>query len=44
MALKTILVKDGTGYDISDLITRAVWSGRKSSPARSLQLTVMSPC
>lgn len=41
MALKTILVKDGTGYDISDLITRAVWSGRKSSPARSLQLTVI---
>ncbi len=41
MALQTILVKNGTGYDISGLVQKAVWAGRKSSPARSLQLTIL---
>lgn len=41
MSLKFILVKEKTGYDISDLVQRVAWSGRKNSPARSLELTLM---
>lgn len=41
MALKFILIKDKVGYDISDLVQHPTWSGRKNSPARSLQLTLM---
>ncbi len=41
MALKFILVKEKKGYDISDLVQRVTWSGRKNSPARSLDLTLM---
>ncbi len=41
MALKFILVKEGIGYDISDIVQKAVWSGRKNSPARSLQLQLL---
>lgn len=41
MALKFILVKNKVGYDISDLVQKTTWSGRKNSPARSLQLTLM---
>ena len=41
MALKFILIKDKIGYDISDLVQKTTWSGRKNSPARSLQLILM---
>lgn len=41
MALEFILVKNKIGYDISDLVQKPTWSGRKNSPARSLQLTLM---
>ncbi|MCR5824793.1 MAG: hypothetical protein K6G60_10220 [Lachnospiraceae bacterium] len=41
MALKFVLVKDETGYDISDIVQKVTWSGRKNSPARSLQLTLL---
>lgn len=41
MALKFILVKKKIGYDISDLVQRTMWSGRKNSPARSLQLVLL---
>lgn len=41
MSLKFILVKEKKGYDISDLVRRVNWSGRKNSPARSLELTLM---
>jgi hypothetical protein len=41
MALKFILIKDRTGYDISDIVQKVTWSGRKNSPARSLQLVLL---
>ena len=41
MALKFIMIKDSTGYDISDVVQKATWAGRKNSPARSLQLTIL---
>lgn len=41
MALKFIMIKDKTGYDISDVVQKATWAGRKNSPARSLQLTIL---
>lgn len=41
MAAKFILVKNGAGYDISDLVTKVVWSGRKNSAARSLKLDLL---
>lgn len=41
MSLQFILVKSKTGYDISGIVQKTVWSGRKNSPARSLQLELM---
>lgn len=41
MSLKFILVKDKSGYDISDIVQKVVWSGRKNSPARSLQIVLL---
>ena len=41
MALKFILIKDKIGYDISDVVQKVTWSGRKNSPARSLQLQIL---
>lgn len=41
MALKFILIKDGTGYDISDVVQKVQWAGRKNSPARTLDLTIL---
>ncbi len=41
MALQFIMVKEKTGYDISDIVQKVTWSGRKNSPARSLQLTLL---
>lgn len=41
MALQFILVKEKTGYDISDIVQKTTWSGRKNSPARSLQLVLL---
>ncbi len=41
MALKFIMVKDKTGYDISDIVRKCTWSGRKNSAARSLQLELL---
>lgn len=41
MSLLFILVKNNTGYDISGIVQRTIWSGRKNSPARSLQLDLM---
>jgi len=38
MALQFILIKEKAGYDISDIVEKVTWSGRKNSPARSLQL------
>lgn len=41
MALKFILIKAGTGYDITDTVIKVNWSGRKNSPARSVKLTIL---
>lgn len=41
MALQFILIKEKTGYDISDIVQKVTWAGRKNSPARSLQLVLM---
>ena len=41
MALKFMLAKGSAGYDISDAVQKATWSGRKNSPARSLQIVVL---
>ena len=41
MAVKFILIKDKVGYDISDVVQKVTWSGRKGSPARSLQLQIL---
>lgn len=41
MSLKFILVKDKAGYDISDIVEKVTWSGRKNSPARSVQLQLL---
>lgn len=41
MSLKFVLIKSGVGYDISDIVQKVTWSGRKNSPARSLQLTLI---
>lgn len=41
MALQVILIKGKAGYDISGIVQKATWSGRKNSPARSLQLALM---
>lgn len=41
MALQFILIKEKTGYDISDIVQKVTWTGRKNSPARSLQLVLM---
>ncbi len=35
------LIKDGKAYDITELTTRIVWSGRKNSPARSLRVNLI---
>ena len=39
--LKFILVKLKVGYDISDIVEKVTWSGRKNSPARSVQLQLL---
>ena len=39
--LQFIIDKGGTGYDISGLVQKVTWSGRKNSPARSLQISVL---
>lgn len=39
--LKFILVKDKIGYEISDIVEKVTWSGRKNSPARSVQLQLL---
>ena len=39
--LQFIVDKGGTGYDISGLVQKVTWSGRRNSPARTLQLTVL---
>ena len=39
--LKFILVKLKIGYDISDIVEKVTWSGRKNSPARSVQLQLL---
>ena len=41
MALQFILIKEKIGYDISDIVQKVSWSGRKNSPARTLQLTLL---
>ena len=41
MSLKFILIKEKLGYDISDIVQKVTWSGRKNSPARSLQLQLL---
>ena len=41
MALKFILIKDETGYDISDVVQKVEWAGRKNSPTRTLKLTIL---
>ncbi len=41
MSLKFILIKEKTGYDISDVVQKVTWSGRKNSPARSLELQLL---
>ncbi len=41
MSLKFVLIKDKVGYDISDVVQKVTWSGRKNSPARSLQLQIL---
>ena len=41
MALQFILIKEKIGYDISDIVQKTIWSGRKNSPARSLQLVLI---
>lgn len=41
MALQFILIKEKVGYDISDIVQKTIWSGRKNSPARSLQLVLI---
>lgn len=37
--IKLIVVKGGTGYDMSELVSSVKWSGRKGSAARSLSVT-----
>ncbi|MCR5790113.1 MAG: hypothetical protein K6G83_09525 [Lachnospiraceae bacterium] len=34
-------IYDKTGYDISDIVEKVTWSGRKNSPARTLQLQLL---
>ncbi len=41
MALTFILIKEKVGYDISDIVQKVTWSGRKNSPARTLQLVLI---
>lgn len=41
MALQFIMIREKVGYDISDIVQKVTWSGRKNSPARSLQLVLM---
>ena len=41
MALKFILIKNETGYDISDVVQKCEWAGRKNSPTRTLKLTIL---
>ena len=41
MACKFILIKNKQGYDISDIVQRCTWSGRKNNPARSVQLEML---
>ncbi len=38
---KFLVVKDGTTYDMSELVVKATWSGRKGSAARSLSATLL---
>lgn len=35
---KLIVIKEGTAYDMSNLVSKVVWSGRKGSSARTLQV------
>lgn len=41
MSLQFILVKNDVGFDISDIVQKVTWAGRKNSPARSLQLQLI---
>ena len=41
MALKFILASGGDNYNISDIVQKVTWEGRKNSPARSLQLQLL---
>ena len=42
MAIKIILIReDKTGWDITDIVTKITWSGRRESPARSLKLEIL---
>lgn len=41
MSLLFVLIKNKIAYDISGLVETVNWSGRKNSPARSLQLKLM---
>lgn len=36
--IKLIVIKEGTAYDVSNLVSKVVWSGRKGSSARTLQV------
>lgn len=37
--IKIIVVKNGTGYDMSELVSSVKWTGRKGAAARSLDVT-----
>jgi hypothetical protein len=36
--MKVLTVKGGAAFDVSDLVSRVTWSGRRGTPARSLQI------
>lgn len=39
--LKLIVIKNGTGYDMSELVQSVRWSGRKGAAARTLSVTFL---